>query len=159
MESVKQRFCDLTKIIEGVHAIFDQFEIEDGYDPSLNIETLLRAKWAVHEWTANIVQHADFNGRNPEVVIDVWTNGGNALECLIEDNSEGFNLEQTLEEKSGELHQAPVPERGMGLLMLNACATDLRYERTEDGRFRLRFTVRGDQDPHFLIPFLSGNGR
>ncbi len=151
MESVKQRFTDLNTIIDGVHSLFDQFQMS-GLHPSLDEDAVLQAKLAVHEWTANLVQHADFEGRIPWVVVDIWTEG-DRIECVIEDNSNGFDLERGLVERANGL--SSIPERGMGLLMLKACTSRLEYTKTEDRTYRLEFTVNGGQDPCLDIPFSS----
>lgn len=149
MESVKQRFTDLKSVIDGVHSLFDQFQT-DQLHPALDETAVLQAKLAVHEWTANLVQHADFEGRIPQVIVDVWTDA-DRIQCVIEDNSTGFDLEGQLVQKRNEMPS--VPERGMGLLMLQACTSELSYLKTEDGLHRLQFVVNSGQDPCLNIPF------
>ncbi|MDX1429353.1 MAG: ATP-binding protein [Rhodothermales bacterium] len=149
MESVKQRFTDLGTVIDGIHSLFDQLQ-PDELHPALDETAILQAKLAVHEWTANLVQHADFGGRIPQIVVDVWTES-DQIRCTVEDNSNGFDLEGQLMEKRNGLPS--VPERGMGLLMLEACTSDLRYEKTEGGHCRLQFIVNAGQDPCLNIPF------
>jgi len=150
MESVKQRFRDLDSVIDGTHRLFEDFPLEGGYELGLTEEALYRAKLAVHEWIANLVQHADFGDRQADISVDVWSDG-RRIECVIEDNSEGFDLDEHLEARKGSLNA--LPERGMGLLMLRACASDLYYGRIADGRFRLKFSVSADDDPWLNIPF------
>ncbi|MBT8401381.1 MAG: ATP-binding protein [Rhodothermia bacterium] len=149
MESVKQRFTDLESVIDGVHSLFDQLPPGELH-PALDETAILQAKLAVHEWTANLVQHADFEGRIPVVVVDVWTES-DQIRCTVEDNSKGFDLEGQLVEKRNGLPS--VPERGMGLLMLQACTSELIYEKTGEGLCRLRFVVNAGQDPCLNIPF------
>ena len=150
MESVKQRFCELSTLVEGVHQIFDQLCGDSGGYACLDEDTFYRAKLAAHEWAANLVQHASFDNRKPEVDVDVWPNG-NKIECVFEDNSDGFDLDSILEQRSNGL--GPLPERGMGLLMLSACTSELSYEKTEGGLYRLRFSVHSEADPWLNIPF------
>ncbi len=150
MESVKQRFCELEKLVEGVHSVFDRLRADGVQYSGVDDDTFHRAKLAAHEWAANIVQHASFGDRPPEIDLDVYPNG-NKIECVFEDNSDGFDLEAMLEQRSNGLN--PLPERGMGLLMLSACTSELSYEKTEDGVFRLRFSVYADDDPWLTIPF------
>jgi len=150
MESVKQRFCELGTLIDGVHSVFDRLR-SDGVDfTTLDEDTFHRAKLAAHEWAANIVQHASFGDRTPAIDIDVWPNGSK-IECVFEDNSDGFDLDAVLEQRSNGL--CALPERGMGLLMLAACTSELSYEKTEEGVFRLRFSVHSEDDPWLIIPF------
>lgn len=150
MESVKQRFCDLGTLVEGVHGIFDRLQADGVPYTGVDEDTFHRAKLAAHEWTANLVQHATFGERKPEIDVDVCPNG-NKIECVFEDNSDGFDLASMLEQRSNGLN--PLPERGMGLLMLAACTSELSYEQTEDGLHRLRFAVYSEDDPWLIIPF------
>ena len=150
MESVKQRFCELESLVEGVHSVFDRLRADGVQYSGVDDDTFHRAKLAAHEWAANIVQHASFGNRAPEIDLDVYPNG-NKIECVFEDNSDGFDLEAVLEQRSNGLN--PLPERGMGLLMLSACTSELSYEKTEDGIFRLSFSVYADDDPWLTIPF------
>jgi serine/threonine-protein kinase RsbW len=150
MESVKQRFCGLGTLVDGVHSAFERLRADEVQYTAVDEDTFHRAKLAAHEWAANIVQHASFGSRQPEIDLDVWPNG-QKIECVFEDNSDGFDLEAMLEQRSNGL--APLPERGMGLLMLSACTSELSYEKTQDGVFRLRFSVYPDDDPWLSIPF------
>ena len=149
MESVKQRFTSLGTVIEGVHALFDQWPEESMYS-GIDLETFSRMKLAVHEWMANLVQHADFGNRQPDISLDVWTEQ-NSIMCVVEDNSDGFDLDEYLVFCREALDT--LPERGMGLLMLQACASGLVYGRISDGRNRLRFSVSADTEPWVNIPF------
>ena len=46
-----------------------------------------------------------------------------------------------------------LPERGMGLLMLNAATDSFEYSRSTSGLHRLEFSVSADVDPWLNIPF------
>ncbi|MCH8276677.1 MAG: ATP-binding protein, partial [Bacteroidetes bacterium] len=47
----------------------------------------------------------------------------------------------------------PLPERGMGLLMLNAATEYFEYSRSKNGPHKLEFSVSSDLDPWLNIPF------
>jgi serine/threonine-protein kinase RsbW len=47
----------------------------------------------------------------------------------------------------------PFPERGMGLLMMNAATEYFEYFRSTVGLHRLEFSVSADLDPWLNIPF------
>lgn len=151
MTAERHCFNDLASMIEEVHALFDTWEngacIECGSD-DLN-ERMYRAKLAVHEWLANLVQHAQFP-EEPEVVLEVRREDSR-LECVIEDNSDGFDLAEQLHFRR-QIADA-FPERGMGLLLLHACTDDLTYMRQDDGRQRLQFRVSDDYKRPIDIPF------
>lgn len=148
MQSERHRFNNLESMIDQVHALFDQWE-DVGPGASYSSERLYRAKLAVHEWLANLVQHARFPD-NPEVWLEVSRDDGQ-LECVIEDNSEGFDLEGQL--RTRQRIADAFPERGMGLLLLHACTQDLSYMRKENGWQRLRFRVSDGYRRPINIPF------
>ncbi len=143
------QFRDLDAVIDGVHALFEQWQQEIGPHPVLDEIALEQTKLAVHEWIANLVQHAEFGDREPEISLAVVPNGC-AFECAIKDNSEGFDLHEHLLGKSIE---EAFPERGMGLLIMQACTNNLRYSRLEGGGHHLEFIVSAGSDPWVNIPF------
>lgn len=93
----------------------------------------------VHEWVANLVQHADFSETEPEIAIR-FENTGGSVRYVIEDNSNGFDLERYLR-RSDQVDE-PFPCRGMGLLMLNACSDHLAYRRVGPRHNRLEFVLK-----------------
>jgi serine/threonine-protein kinase RsbW len=153
MTSIRHCFNDLDTIIDHMHILLDRWEAEVLEESALNKETIQLLKVGVHEWIANLVQHADFKGRTPEIHFSAKPQG-HRIACTIEDNSEGFDLDEQLR-RCAELLQA-YPERGMGLLMLQACTETLSYDRVEHGPnhlHRLYFIISADQDPWLNIPF------
>ncbi len=146
------RFSDLGSLIDRVHRLFDQWELVAVEHPAIDEDTLSRTKLAVHEWLANLVQHASFKERDPEVIVEVRLND-EGIYCTVEDNSEGFDLDLRVLERGALL--GPLPERGMGLLMLTACADDLSYcpHNGTSERNQLSFSIRANDDPWLDIPF------
>jgi len=141
-------FSDLNTIIDRVHSLFESWEKRD-HRTEDEKDTLCRAKLAVHEWVANLVQHAQFGAR-PEIWIEVRPHH-EAIECVIEDNSHGFDFAAELDSRQGILEA--FPERGMGLLLLQACAENLSYARNSVGNQRLEFRVAHGQVRGVDIPF------
>lgn len=150
MEVTKTHFRKLDRIVDDLHGLFDAWASEGALLSHLDSDTLELMKLALHEWVANIVQHADFGDREPRVTLDIIPNG-RRVRCIIEDNSHGFPLFEELEIRQEALE--PFPERGMGLLMLDAATEYFRYSRLEDGCQKLEFTVSGEKDPWLNIPF------
>lgn len=150
MELEKHRFSGLDTAIDRTHALFDRWEAQGTLHPPLDDDTLQQMKLAVHEWVANLVQHANFDCRHPEIVLDVSRNG-NHVQCAIEDNSEGFSLDDQLRARQDVLDA--FPERGMGLLMIRACTEGLSYRQIGGNRHRLEFCISADKDPWLNIPF------
>lgn len=150
MNCLTHRFSDPDTLIDRVHAVFASLERENALPRWLDERTMHRLKLAIHEWLANLVQHANFNERRPDISITVKPGSG-GVECVIEDNSEGFDLNGHLDANKDILDA--FPERGMGLLMIKACTEDLSYSDLGDTRHRLKFVVSSEQDPWLNIPF------
>ncbi len=150
METTRQSFKRLDGVIDELHDLFESWEQEGALLSHLDLDTIHLFRLAVHEWVANLVQHACFDGRSPEVTMDVIPNG-RRVRCIIEDNSFGFPMHERLDVQREALK--PYPERGMGLLMLNAATEYFEYTESESGRQRLEFTVSADSDPCLNIPF------
>ncbi len=165
---------DLAAVVDQAHALFQAWDeaIMNEADAGASTDALGALgrevlKLAVHEWIANLVQHADFAGRRPHVHLALLpTEGADAVRCVIEDNSDGFSFEEALVEQQLRLDRAPVPpERGRGLLMMIACTEDLTYRAAGEGRGgdgaassalnRLEFRVT-HQDPDDLADGSAG---
>lgn len=150
MEVTRQHFMSLHRVIDELHGLFEEWERADALLSHLDPDTIQLFRLAVHEWVANLVQHADFSNREPKITLDVIPNG-RRVRCVIEDNSEGFSFSEQIDVQRNAL--TPFPERGMGLLMLNAATEYFEYSQTEDGSSRLEFTVSSDADLCLDIPF------
>ncbi len=150
MNYISHRFSDPDTLIDRVHALFEQWESEGTFEPLFDATALHRLKLAVHEWLANLIQHADFDQRTPDVQLHLRADG-KYIRCIIEDNSEGFDLDGHLSARREVLDA--FPERGMGLLMIKSCTEDLAYRQSGPARHRLEFSVSADHDPWLNIPF------
>lgn len=130
----------LSHLIDHVHSVFDAPERPQGVG-MLSADHWLISKLLVHEWVANLVQHAQFGDRNPEIVINFESAGnGSTVRYVIEDNSMGFDLATYLEGQTSV--REPLPERGMGLLILSTCSEEIVYRRVNEGKNRLEFVLR-----------------
>jgi serine/threonine-protein kinase RsbW len=115
------------------------------------LTTLYQVKIAVHEWLANLVQHANFEDETTEVSMRI-ERMDNRIFCAIEDNSDGFVLDEHLEIEPEYLES--LPERGMGLLILKICTEDLLYKSGDfEDNNRLEFYVSADPDQWQNTPF------
>ena len=135
------RFTRLDQAIDDVHALFDAWDAHGALAPALDADSSSVLRLAVHEWVANLVQHAAFpNGS--EIAVDVAVEG-DAVRCTIEDSSVGFDFAGQVERQHAIL-DAPAPsERGRGLLMLITCTEDLSFRPALPGRRqRISFRVR-----------------
>lgn len=153
MEAVHHTFTGLRTLIDQVHALFAPWldPSGDGAVPPVSEEVCYWARQLTHEWVANLVQHASFDGRIPEIVIHLKPQG-NRLHGIIDDNSTGFDLATTLRDAPD---LPPLPNRGMGLKMMQACAETLTYERLGPAHHRLEFVVSDEHVPWLNLPFSS----
>lgn len=146
-------FHDIDLVTEKVHNLFDRWVRSTGSGDSKNKYGLLVAKLAVHEWIANLVQHAAFNVEPPLIRL-VVSPRPSGLHCMVEDNSEGFDFKAQVAEQSRRLNGPEPSERGRGLLMMLACTEDFAYETCGEGLQRVEFVVRppvdSDEMPSFF---------
>ena len=150
MEAYTYRFHAIDTIVDEVHRLFDEWESEGAEPPIDSVRTLYMLKVAVHEWVANLVQHAHFEDVEPYVALHLQGEE-DRLRCHIDDNSTGFDLGSYYASIPEALQT--FPERGTGLLILQSCTEDLHYLRLPDGTNRLTFLVSTDQDPWLSIQF------
>ncbi len=134
-------FQDLDQVIDQVHALFDEWAEGGEFKDALDPEGLDVLRLAVHEWLANLVQHARFEG-TPSIMLHVEMDA-DVVHCSIDDSSHGFDFAGQLETQKAVL-DAPAPsERGRGLLMLVTCTEELDFRpRSGDVPQHIEFSVR-----------------
>lgn len=150
MEVVTQHYEHPAGAVDAMHALFKQWqqsesETAEGMVAIASATMLEQAELAAHEWLANLSQHADFQDRTPKICMRVEREPERLL-CIIEDNSVGFDMEAELEERRNALEL--LPERGMGLQIIDSCAEHLCYTCLEPDHHRLEL--------HFFAPDLQG---
>ena len=140
-------FTDFDRAVDRFHALCDEWA-EDGAIPEvIGHDGLHVLRLAVHEWMANLIQHARYDGPR-EVRLDVDVEA-DAVRVAIEDTSRGFDFASQIE-RQAEILAAPAPsERGRGLLMLVSFAEDLQFRPVGEGgpqriAFALRDPLKGD---------------
>lgn len=148
-------FHDLDRVIDEVHSLFVGWINSGIYAGTMDEFGLEVMKLAVHEWMANLVQHAVFSATGTE--IKLWIEKvDRGLRCTVEDNSDGFDFHAQIDTQT-EVMEAPEPsERGRGLLMMIACTEDLTYETAENGKQRLEFTVCPPVNSSEMPPLFPG---
>ena len=152
MQPISRRYDDIGSIVDDVHALFATFEESSEEHLPLDYFTTQVLKLAVHEWIANLVQHADFGGVKPRVRLSLIPENGR-VRCVIEDNSRGFDFVTQSVHQRHQLDKAPhPPDRGRGLLMMIACTENISYGTTsstsaggdgfsDPGWFKLEFWI------------------
>jgi anti-sigma regulatory factor (Ser/Thr protein kinase) len=139
-------FCDLGTLVERGHEFLGEIE---HMPHSMEHTSLAHARLVIHEWLANLVQYADFRDRLPLVTLRVEFEPAR-VRYIIEDNSAGFDFYGRVMVQRDSLQ--PLPNRGMGLLMIAACTEELHYRRLNHDRHRLEFTVPANREPAVPIP-------
>ncbi|MCS7081739.1 MAG: ATP-binding protein [Bacteroidetes bacterium] len=124
------RFHNLETITEE---LLDQFAHwlaqPDGLMRVLGEEGLLKLRLIVHEWVANLVEHAVFNGKGPEIVLEFETTEPRGVCCRIYDNSLGFDWDRCAQQ-SAALDDLEA-ERGRGLAFIQALSKRVLYQSRE----------------------------
>lgn len=145
-------FTNLQTVTDEVHALFDGWAQAGTFASALGADGIEVMRLAVHEWIANLVQHATFPG-SVEITLAVGVEGDGVC-CAIEDSSAGFDLPTQIEHQRS-IMDAPAPsERGRGLLMLVTSTEDLTYRPAGDGqRQRITFQVHNPGDAFFAAFF------
>ncbi len=145
-------FTDLDRVTDQVHALLDGWTTGGAFSSALGADGVEVLRLAVHEWIANLVQHAHFpDGPRIELAVAVE---GDGVRCELVDTSAGFDLATQLEHQQSIL-DAPAPsERGRGLLMLITSTDDLTYAPAGPaGPQRLTFVVRNPGEDFFAALF------
>jgi len=150
MTALTRTYNDLDRALDEVRPVLDEWVAEQDADTAPRDDTVHYTQLVLHEWIANLMQHARFGNRSPAIQITASTRDRH-ISCVVIDNSEGFDLEERL--SVDEDATDDFPERGMGLRIINACTNQLSYTSTESGRHRLEFTIPADQDPCLSMLF------
>lgn len=108
------------------------------------------AQVVLHEWLANLVQHADFEERSPEIRVQIRAEK-HTITCTVTDNSRGFDLQSQLAEQRNSAQA--LPERGMGLRIINACTQSCTYRPMDNGWHRFKFSIPADHEPWLSMLF------
>lgn len=150
MSVLARKYTDLDRALDEVRILLQQWSngLDDGSAP--HPETLRYTQLVLHEWIANLLQHAHFGPRTPTVQIRLASENRHVT-CVVIDNSEGFELEERLPSQDDTMEN--LPERGMGLRIINACTEQLSYTSTDAGLHRFEFSIPADHDPWLSMLF------
>lgn len=129
----------LVRIIDCLHERFATWTTQEVLAPAIDADVLCRAHLAAHEWLADLIQHADFQDRLPQIAFSVWTDG-NRLRCLIADNSEGLDH---IDQEPGLLPAEceAMPEPVMRWLFIRACTDRVAYRPFGNQGYGLEFSI------------------
>ena len=152
MAALTQHYKNLERAIDEVRLLLERWSDQcmSTDDTMPDPQALRYAQLILHEWLANLLQHADFDGQTPDVSIHIRADDQH-LYGSVGDNSTGFDLDAHLTNQQSSAKA--LPERGMGLRIISACAADFSYEPSGDERYRFEFSIPADHDPWLSMLF------
>ena len=150
MSIFTRKYTDLNRALDEVRSVLEKWSAAQKKGSAPKAETVRYTQLVLHEWIANLLQHADFRDRTPTVEIRLSCKNRHII-CVVTDNSEGFDLGERLPDEEEIMDD--LPERGMGLRIINACTDSLSYTSTEAGHYRFEFSIPADHDPWLSMLF------
>lgn len=150
MSVLAKEYTNLDRALNEVRSALEQWVAQQDETLAPGAETIRYTQLVLHEWIANLLQHASFCDRTPHVQIRLSCENRH-ITCVVLDNSEGFDLAEELPSR-GETMDT-LPERGMGLRIINACTDTLSYTTTASGLHRFEFSIPADHDPWLSMLF------
>ena len=157
MTTVRSQLTNLDTAIAEVHPLLEAWSREIARELPVEETPLYRMRLAVHEWVANLIQHADWGGRQPRIELRLSLDE-HEVHGVIEDNSAGFDFGRQLEQQRAKLDAERLAERGRGLLIMLDGTDNLRYfplpaaPPTGEPRQRLEFWISVTPQPCLNIP-------
>lgn len=150
MSVLARKYTDLDQALDEVRTLLQEWSNGLADNSAPRPETVRYTQLVLHEWIANLLQHAHFGTRSPTIKIRLASENRHVT-CVVIDNSEGFELEERLPSQNDTMEN--LPERGMGLRIINACTEHLSYTSTDAGRNRFEFSIPADHDPWLSMLF------
>lgn len=148
-----KEYTDLDRALDEFRSELSEWALSKNNGPSP--EAVRYTQLVLHEWIANLLQYGDFSSRDPEIKIRI-TSEDRHVSCSVTDNSEGFDLDAHLPTQHFSMSEGEpesLPERGMGLRIINACTDSLSYTSTEAGLQRFEFFIPADHEPWLSMLF------
>ncbi len=142
MSALTKTYTDLDQAINEVQSLGNTWPTAQ-LNGTLDAETLHCTSLVLHEWIANLHQHAEFRA-TPKVEVEL-SSQEHRVYCSVVDNSEGFEIDAYFPNEDDDLEA--FPERGMGLRIIKTCTDDISYTTTEDGLHCFEFIIPADHDP------------
>lgn len=150
MSALTREFTDLDRALDEVRSLLHDWSTTLGEPSTPPPETIRYSQLVLHEWIANLLQHADFDGRPPSVEIRLTTQDRHVMGTVV-DNSEGFDFRERL--PTEEEAMDGLPERGMGLRIISACTGDVSYTSDKENYHHFEFSIPADHDPWLSMLF------
>jgi serine/threonine-protein kinase RsbW len=144
MNGITHRYDNLEEALDTVRALLERWS--SGHEMAVrpSPDAVRHAQLVLHEWIANLIQHANFEGRAPQLVLHLRAHH-TYLDGTLTDNSHGFDLDGQLE-RQHEMATS-MPDRGMGLRIIDACTEAFDYRQTEQGLYTFTFRISADLSP------------
>lgn len=144
MSVLTKEYSDLDHALDEVRTVIETWSASMDGSAGPSGETIQYTQLVLHEWIANLHQHADFDDPSPFLRLRL-TCEDRQICCVVVDNSSGFDLTDRLPVEQEAMED--LPERGMGLRIIDACTDTLSYAPTNGGCHRFEFSIPADHDP------------
>lgn len=147
MDAISAHYTDLDTAIDEVRVLVDRWADQvrpNAHERMPDGQTLRYTQLVLHEWLANLAQHASFPDPPPVIRIHLRAEQRHVY-CTVEDNSTGFDVDAHLDLQ--ETNAEALPERGMGLRIIHACTDSFAYHSTDQQKYRFEFSIPADHDP------------
>lgn len=150
MDGITHRYDDLDEALDSTRALLER--LSSGHEAAVqpSPQAIRHAQLVLHEWIANLIQHATFE-EPVRLVVHVHADERFFYGKVV-DTSEGFDLAACLRKQQDGADA--LPERGMGLRIIDACTDSYAYEQggeqggeQDDDHFTFAFRIAADQSP------------
>ncbi|GEM_PF-799972 len=139
--------------IEELHAWFGEWLEHPAFALLKEHDVFYRLQLSLHEWIANLVQHACFGVAEPAISIYVRFLNPLKVQCVVADNSIGFDFDHHIEQERDRRNEEFFQERGLGLLILETSVSNLNYICSEQGINFLTFEISIHDTSCLNFPF------
>ncbi len=139
--------------IEELHAWFAEWEEHPAFTLLKEHDVYYRLQLALHEWVANLIQHARFGVDDPAISIHLRFLNPLKVHGVVMDNSIGFDFDHHLEEERDRRTEEFFHERGLGLLILETAVSNLNYICSQNSLNYLTFEISIDNTSCLNFPF------
>ena len=139
--------------IDQLHKELDLWQEHPSFKQIASTNLFPRLQLAIHEWIANLVQHASFPTENKEAIITLTFTSPKQVSVEIKDFSNGFDFINQIETQRERRQEDYFLERGFGLLFLETLVDKVDYKRAKEGINYLTFQLSTDNDACLNFPF------
>jgi len=106
MSVLAKEYSNLDRALDEVRTVIETWSGSIDGSAELNGETIQYTQLVLHEWIANLLQHADFDEHPPSLRIRLAYEN-RQIRCVVVDNSSGFDLTGRLPAEQEAMDTSP----------------------------------------------------